>query len=90
MTRKDEKDAAAAAAMEAQDGASSPQPQRMARGADKAQESGGKSLKAQKQQGKEQPRDVLYYTQKLQGPGCSFPPSQQTPAHRSHRQNGIR
>lgn len=74
MTRKGEKEAAAAAAMDCQDGAGSPLPQRAARSTDKTQEPSGKAAKSGKQWGKEQPRDMVYYAQKMQGQSGAPPP----------------
>ena len=62
MTRKPEKGAAAAATMDTQDGAGASQQPKAARGAERHTEAGGKAPKTHKQQGKEPPRDMLYYT----------------------------
>lgn len=75
MTRKGGKEAAAA--MESQDGAGTPQPQRTARGADRTQEGAGKSHKPPKQHGAKQTKDMLYYAQKMQESQNSLPSQSQ-------------
>lgn len=77
--RKEDKEAAIRMDMEIQDDADTPQAQGTACGSTKQHEGSGKSHTAQKHQGKDQPRDMLYYTQKLQGAGCLNPPSHTGP-----------
>lgn len=60
-----------------QDGAGRSQPPKAQRGLEKKSEQGGKSSKLPK--GKEQPRDMLYYTQKLAGHSTSHIPDSPQP-----------
>lgn len=61
----------------------------MARSTDKAQEPSGKTTKSVKQLGKEQPRDMVYYAQKMQGQSGALPLMQQSLALETDGQDGA-